>query len=117
MSTHDTTSLQRFFKQHSSSNHSSNSFSTLLPRTPKDVTLTPITSEGNSVIDATECNQDENDNGGIVDDKMLFAGLSVSELTSVENVEDGISSNSMPNLFPEQKLDPDSVNAGVSIKL
>ena len=75
----------------------------MLPRTPKDVTLTPINTEGNAVIDASDCHQD--DNGTIEDDKMLFAGLSVSELTSVETVEDGITSNSMSNLFPEQKID------------
>ena len=75
----------------------------MLPRTPKDVTLTPINTEGNSVIDTSDCHQD--DNGGMEDDKMLFAGLSVSELTSVDNVEDGITSNSMSNLFSEQKIE------------
>jgi hypothetical protein len=84
-----------------------------LPRTPKDVTLTPLTTEGNSVIDVSDCHQD--DNGGIVDDKMLFAGLTVSELTSVENVEDGITSNSMSTLFSEQKIDSETTNSDVSI--
>ena len=78
------------------------------------MTLTPLTTEGNSVIDVSDCHQDDNDNGGIVDDKMLFAGLSVSELTSVENVEDGITSNSMSTLFPEQKLDSETTNPCVS---
>ena len=100
----DANSLQRFFKQQSTT-QSSSSLSSMLPRTPKDVTLTPINTEGNSVIDESDVHQV--DNGGMVDDKMLFAGLSVSELTSVEHVEDGITANSMSNLFPEQKLDSD----------
>ena len=54
------------------------------------------------MIDASDCHQD--DNVAIEDDKMLFAGLSVSELTSVDHVEDGIAANSMSNLFPEQKI-------------
>ena len=110
----DATSLQRLFKQHSSSSHNQSSLSSLLPRTPKDVTLTPLTTVGNSVIDVSDCHQEDNDNGGIVDDKMLFAGLSVSELTSVENVEDGITSNSMSTLFSEQKIDSDTTNPSVS---
>ena len=97
----DANSFQRFFKQHSSNQNSTN-LSSILPRTPKDVTLTPINTEGNAVIDASDCHQD--DNVAIEDDKMLFAGLSVSELTSVDHVEDGIAANSMSNLFPEQKI-------------
>ena len=97
----DANSFQRFFKQHSSNQNSTN-LSSILPRTPKDVTLTPINTEGNAVIDASDCHQV--DNVAIEDDKMLFAGLSVSELTSVDHVEDGIAANSMSNLFPEQKI-------------
>ena len=107
-------SLHRILKQQPSSNHNPTSISSLLPRTPKDVTLTPITPEGSSVMDTSVCNQDDNDNGVIEDDKLLFAGLSVSELTSVENVEDGISNTSMSHLFPETKIDSEASISGVS---
>ena len=59
-------------------------------------------------MEASECGPD--DGGGIEDDKMLFAGLSVSDLTSVENVEDGMNGSSMSTLFSEQKIDSDTPN-------
>ena len=105
----DTTSLQRFFKQQSPGvRQGPASLASLLPRTPKDITLTPIPTEGTSVMEASECGPD--DGGGIEDDKMLFAGLSVSDLTSVENVEDGMNGSSMSTLFSEQKIDSETPN-------
>ena len=105
----DATSLQRFFKQQSPGvRQGPASLASLLPRTPKDITLTPIPTEGTSVMEASECGPD--DGGGIEDDKMLFAGLSVSDLTSVENVEDGINGSSMSTLFSEQKIDAETSN-------
>ena len=59
-------------------------------------------------MEASECGPD--DGGGMEDDKMLFAGLSVSDLTSVENVEDGINGSSMSTLFSEQKIDAETSN-------
>ena len=105
----DATSLQRFFKQQSPGvRQGPASLASLLPRTPKDITLTPIPTEGTSVMEASECGPD--DGGGMEDDKMLFAGLSVSDLTSVENVEDGINGSSMSTLFSEQKIDAETPN-------
>ena len=106
----DATSLQRFFKQQSPGvRQGPASLASLLPRTPKDITLTPIPTEGTSVMEASECGPDDG-GGGIEDDKMLFAGLSVSDLTSVENVEDGINGSSMSTLFSEQKIDSETPN-------
>ena len=105
----DATSLQRFFKQQSPGvRQGPASLASLLPRTPKDITLTPIPTEGTSVMEASGCGPD--DGGGIEDDKMLFAGLSVSDLTSVENVEDGMNGSSMSTLFSEQKIDAEIPN-------
>ena len=104
--------LQRFFKQQSASDHHQTSLSSLLPRTPKDITLTPITTEANSVIDTSDCNHDDNE--GIEDDKMLFAGLGVQDLTPpVDNVEDGINNTTMSNFFAEQKIDSETSSSGV----
>ena len=96
----------------------------LLPRTPKDITLTPIAAEGNSVIDASVNPEDESDDGGgsgegagLEEDKMLFAGFNVPDLTPVvvENV--AVDDSSMANLFAEHRVNSDAIVIGVQLFL